>query len=139
VDRSKFTNKHELRTFGFVLSVLLGLVATVLLAKHKSAYQYIYPAGIVICFVSLVIPMWIKPIYIVFSYFGQGMGWVMTRVILFVIYYLVFTPIGLLGKLARKKFLDMDFRRSSSASTYWHEVPPVLNAAEEVKSYENQF
>jgi hypothetical protein len=62
------------------------------------------------------------------------MGWVMTRVILSVLFFLVLTPIALVAKVAGKRFLDR--RHGESADSYWQ---PHEDHSGERKRYEKQY
>lgn len=64
------------------------------------------------------------------------MGWIMTRVILIVLFYGVVTPIALLARLFGKRFLDTSYRGPSRQS-YWHEREKEANT--ETTRYEKQF
>lgn len=65
-----------------------------------------------------------------------AMGWVMTRVILIVVFYGVVTPIALVARLFGKRFLDISYRAPSRQS-YWHEREKKANT--ETTRYEKQF
>ena len=59
-------------------------------------------------------------------------AWVMTRVILSVMFYLVLTPLAFLLKLSGRDLLNV--RRGRVQETFWKDHPPA-----EHESYENQF
>ncbi len=84
-------------------------------------YLYFLLSAFVILLFGLLIPIVIKPLFIAFSYLGFVLGWVMTRVILSLLFYLVFTPIGLVLKLTGKRLLDTSI--SETQETYWIERP----------------
>jgi hypothetical protein len=62
------------------------------------------------------------------------LGWLMTRIILTILFYLVVTPIGLLAKLSGKDFLNRKFNRE--AQSYW--IPRKATTTDK-RNYENQF
>ncbi len=136
IDKTKFNSKRDWRIFGFGLAVILSVVASVMLYKESSHYYHFYGAAGLVAFLAAVLPVALKPLYIVFSYMGAGMGWMMTRVILTLLYYLILTPITLLSKIVGKRFLQLDFSRK--ADSYWIENEPP-NDEERKLSYENQF
>ena len=74
--------------------------------------------GLGLVIIGIVIPIILKPIYLAWMTFAVVVGWIMTRVILIVIFYLILTPIGLIGKIFRKNFLDLSFRNDSD--THWN-------------------
>ncbi len=134
MDTSKFNDKKEWRRFAVGLALILGAIGTVMYFKGSPNYIWMFAAHGALMLLGLLIPVMVKPLFIVFSYLGYGMGWVMTRVILFILFYLVLSPISLLARLVGKRFLDLKLDRESES--YWlaKEAP-----AEGVKSFENQF
>ena len=117
MNKSKFDDKKEWRKFAFGLSVILFVIASIQLLFGKSLFPYFYGASLFILLVGITAPILIKPIFILFSYIGFGLGWFMTRLILTILYYIVFTPIGLIARFLGKTFLDLKFDRKPD--TYW--------------------
>jgi hypothetical protein len=60
------------------------------------------------------------------------MGWVVSRIILGLMFYGAFTPIAMIFRLQKRDALQ---RRSHQATTYWSEKP----APSDVRSYYRQF
>ena len=133
MDKSKFNIKSEWKKFGIALGIILSIIATILLVMKKSSYIYFYGAAPFFIVAALTVPIIVKPVFILFLYIAHVLGWVMTRVILSLLFYLVITPIGLISKLFGKKFLDMKFSREKES--YWIET----GEEEGVKSYEIQY
>lgn len=61
----------------------------------------------------------LAPVYRWWMRLAEGLGWINTRVLLVMIFYLVVTPLGLVMRLFRRDPLDMARRHS-----YWTEPPP---------------
>ena len=59
-----------------------------------------------------------KPLYRGWMKFAHGLGWVNTRIILTLVYYLVFSPLAILFKIIGKDPMN---RKIGSADTYWIE------------------
>lgn len=137
MDKSKFNVKREWRIFGIALGIILAVIATILLVKQKSTYIYFYGAGLFFVLAALAVPIIVKPVFILFLYIAHVLGWVMTRVLLSILFYLVITPIGLMGRCFGKRFLDMKFSRQEES--YWIESNDEIPGDDPVKSYENQF
>jgi len=134
MDKKKFNDRKEWRNFGIGLGVILSLVATGQLITGREIYPYFYGAGIIIFLIGIIFPILLKPLYILFSYIGYAIGCVVTRVILSVLFYLVFTPIGLLLKLSGKNFLEQKIDKD--ADSYWNNKNL---SKKEINRYENQF
>jgi hypothetical protein len=62
----------------------------------------------------------LKKLYAYWMRFAMALGWVNTRIILFVFFVLVLGPIGLVGRLFGKNFFEEPKRGSAS---YWHVRP----------------
>ena len=121
MDKSKFNNKTEWKKFAIGLAIILSVVASVQWFLDVQLYPYFLLSAFVILLFGLLIPIVIKPLFILFSYLGFVLGWVMTRVILSLLFYLVFTPIGLVLKLTGKRLLDTSL--SENQASYWIERP----------------
>ena len=117
MDKSKFNNKNEWRKFAYALGILLILIGTVQLILGATVYVYMYIAGGIVLLAGLAAPVLIKPLFIVFSYIGFGINWLITRMILTIVFYLVITPIGWGLKITGKKFLDIIF--PGQVESYW--------------------
>ncbi len=128
------SGKHELRKFGFLIGIVLGLFGMVLLWRGRDYYTYflIFSTGFV--FFGLFLPVVLRPVYAAWMTLAVISGWFMTRVILGVLFYFVFTPIGLISRLSGKRFLDL--KKDNACRTYWN----YRETAETKKSgYEKQF
>jgi len=99
--------KAELRKFGLlfggILSVLFGLLLPYpfnktfplwpwIVSAIFFAFTVIYPRALIIAYVP-----WIK--------FGAVAGWINTRIILAILFYILITPFGLIIRLLRRDLL----------------------------------
>lgn len=58
------------------------------------------------------------------------LGWIMSRIILVLVYYLVLTPISLIFRMTGKEFLP--FMKKNSADSYWIEKRSSHNSMEKL-------
>lgn len=124
----------EARKFGLTIGILLLVVAAWLFWKQRPSFSYFAYIGGGLMLAGLFLPMLLKPIYKVWMSFAVVMGFIMTRVILTVIYFGMFTPIALAVKLLGKDLLDEKWDKN--AGTYWVKRPaPTYDP----KSAENMF
>lgn len=97
-------DKKQLRDFGLVTGAIaagiFGLLLPCLFSKTYPLWPWYVLA--VLASTAMTIPMALRPIYKVWMLFGQMMGWVNTRIILGVVFYVLFTPISILLKLFGK-------------------------------------
>ena len=66
---------------------------------------------------GLAAPQALRAVYLVWMTAALAMGFVMTRVLLTLVFALVFTPVGLLFRLVRRDSLHQ--RPDREASSYW--------------------
>ena len=128
------TGKKDLRSFGVIIGIILLLVAGFLFYREKESFQtFLYIAGAFIGF-GLIIPIILKPIYIVWMTFAVILGWFMTRVILSLLFYVIITPIGVVLRIFGKDFLEI--KKESVQGSYWNQRDSNL---EKNQNYEKQF
>ena len=128
------SGKKDLRSFGITIGVVLGILGGLLWWKGKDTYNIFIMLSLAFIFFGLVLPVALKPLQKAWMAFAVIMGWFMTRVILSVLFYLVFTFIGGFSRLFGKKFLDL--KMDDSQKSYWiSRKNKPLNRSE----YERQF
>ena len=128
------TSKREIRTFGITIGIFLLILAGFLFYKEKEAFQlFIYMAGSFIS-LSFLIPVILKPIYLVWMIFAVILGWFMTRLILSLLFFLVVTPIALMLKLIGKDLLEL--KKQEVRGSYWNKRNSYK---EQNQNYEKQF
>ena len=112
------TGKKEIRNFGITFGIIFLVIAGFLFFKEKESYQlFFYLAGSFFC-CGFIAPAILKPIYLVWMIFAVVLGWIMTRLVLSVLYFLIVTPIGLIPRLFGKQFLDLKWDKKTA--TYWN-------------------
>ena len=110
----------DLREFGqAALAMLTGVALLLHLIKGLEARWglYICGVGLVVYVLSLVWPAAVKPIYLGLMAVAFPIGWVLSHVLMGVVYFLVITPIGLVFRLLGRDLLQRRFDRE--AKSYW--------------------
>ena len=128
------SEKKDLRDFGITFGVVLGILAGALWWKGKDTYTIFAILSVAFFFFGLVLPALLRPLQKVWMAFAVVLGWFMTRVILSVLFYIVFTFIGLGSRMFGKQFLDL--KMDGSKKSYWNyrETKPF-----DKNRYEKQF
>lgn len=112
-------DRRELRKFSWVVGGILLLLAAWIWYRHPAsgtAPVLAWIGGPLIA-VGLAAPQVLKPLYYAWMSLAVVLGFVMTRVLLTVFFFLVMTPFGLVMRLMGKDPLNRRFDRR--ASTYW--------------------
>ena len=126
---------HEIKKFGMGLTVLLCLIGGWQLYKGNiNVYVWFFGFAGLVLVLSFFAPIILKPLYKVTRTVGDAIGWVNTRILLSIIFYVIFTPIGILSRLLRKDLLDR--RLDKDAKSYWNKKDNGVFAKEQ---YERQF
>jgi len=95
------------------------------------------PAWLVVALLFLVSgllrPRLLTPVHRLWMKFGAALGWVNSRIILGVVFFVLVTPIGLVMRLLGKDPLRM--RSGRTASSYWIRRDQALSS----QSFRNQY
>jgi len=128
------SGRKELRKFGLTMGIFLGLLGGLSWWRANDYYSYLFIFSIAFLLFGLAVPMLLKPIHKIWMTLAILMGWLMTRVILSVLFYLVVTPVGLLARLLGKDFCGLELR--SNTDSYWR---PREGIKKHKSDYEKQF
>ena len=112
--------RTELRSFGLVTAGMLVLFFGLLIPWIWGFAWPTWPfsvAGILVI-MALAVPASLRPVYKVWMHFASILGWVNTRIILGLIFFLMFLPLGLIMRL----FND-PMRRNMDKSIETYRVP----------------
>jgi hypothetical protein len=129
------TERREARRFSLILAGILVLLALLAWWKdHETRAQACAVAAVLApALAYLAFSVWIR-FFRVWMKFAEVLGWVMTRVILTVFFYVLLTPYGLVARLFREDPLDLNWKRRKPS--YWIDKPSV---APKQERYERQY
>ena len=125
--------RKNIRNFGITIGLFLMIFGGILFWKEIEDYIFVTFVGIVFIVCGLGLPIILKPIYLFWMIVSSILGWVMTRVVLSILFFTMITAIGLISKLFGKQFLDLKW--DNSKNSYWDQ----RQGKPEKSSYENQF
>ena len=128
------SKKSDLRNFGITVGIILLVISGFLFWKEKESVQIFLAIGISLFFTAIALPSALKPVYWIWMIFAIILGWFMTRVILSLLFYVVFTSIGLTLRFFGKQFLEL--RWDKSKESYWNFR---TNEQQQNRNYEKQF
>lgn len=124
---------RALRRFGFVVGSAILLLGCVFVWRHRGAGWPLISIGTVLVLAASLAPLTLKWIHGPWMIVSLALGWIVTRILLTIIFFFVVTPIGLLQRLFGKRVIEVAFRADSAS--YWQErtAPPTS------EDYEKQF
>ena len=128
---------RDLRNFGLIMAAAAFVFAAVAWHKGSAALEELLVAGA--CF-ALCASTWrrpLGPLYRIWMVIGGFLGFVNSHLLLALVFYLVFTPIGLVMRLLGRDPIDWRFdARSKAPDSYWiRREQPLLPR----NHYERQF
>ena len=113
-------DNKAIRDFGFLIGLILLIIAGILFYKEREPYLLFIILGITSIGLGLGLPIVIKPLYLVWMNFAVLLGWFMTRLILGLLFYIIVSPISLILRLFGKEFLELKIK--SPNSSYWNHI-----------------
>jgi hypothetical protein len=122
-ERSSAGSDRQVREFSaawLVFFLILGVLHW--FRHHNSSALAVYVAvALVVGVAGLLQPRIVKPVFTLAMAVSLPIGWVMTRVVLALLFYVLFAPVAWLFRLLGRDSLRL---KKSSATTYWSPAPP---------------
>ncbi|MFC1804521.1 SxtJ family membrane protein [Candidatus Omnitrophota bacterium] len=109
--------KNTLERFALVLFIGFSLFGLILFLRGKTVFYIPWLMAIVVILAGFLCPLRLNHLYKFWMQIASRIGWLNTRLILFMIYYLMFTPVGLMMRIFGMDFLDTKIDRSKAS--YW--------------------
>lgn len=126
--------KKDLRKFGLTVGSVIAVIGIVLFYFEKSSAVYFAVIGGILIFLGVLFPRLLKQLNKFWMGLAIVLGFIMTRIILTTLFYLVITPIGFIAKIFGKKFMILKY--DTSAETYWEKRSIIQKKPID---YERQF
>jgi hypothetical protein len=118
-------SEKELKKFGLLLGSIFVVLSGIGMYRGWSIVSIctFFLAGIVLLSSGMFLPDSLKQVYRIWMAAAFAMGWLVSRIILVILFYFVLTPVGFLARIFEKEFLDTDFRKKKES--YW--IPKSAN------------
>lgn len=127
------SNKKELKKFGKSVGLVVLIIGIVLLIYSKPTFPTFLGIGSFLITAAYIIPIILLPFQKIWMTFAVIMGFIMTRVILSILFYIIITPISFISKLFGKDFLNLKIEKDKKS--YWN----LRNEGYDKSSTEKQF
>lgn len=131
---SSLMDKHELRKFGFLFAaVLIGLFGLLLpWWRDKPLPLWPFYIGVPVAVLAASIPTALRPLQRGWMKFGAVMGFINTRIIMSVFFFVIFTPTAWVLRVAGK---DLLARKMSQAVASYRIKSEPYNKEQMEKPY----
>ncbi|MFA5157524.1 MAG: SxtJ family membrane protein [Candidatus Omnitrophota bacterium] len=128
------TDNNALRKFGITMGVALAAITILAYLKHHRVSMPLTATSLFFFLIAYFLPFALKPIHIFWMKFAITLSWINSRIILILVFYLVFAPLGLLMRMFGKDLLERKIERSGDS--YWKKKEVFLHGE---SPYERQF
>ena len=108
---------RALRRFGFTVGMVILAVGGVLWWRHRGAGWPLTLIGVTLILAAGLAPAALKWVHGAWMIISLALGWVVTRILLTIVFFIVIAPIGLLQRLFGKCVIEVAF--VTGASSYW--------------------
>lgn len=113
------------RKFGLITGgACLFIAAYQQLVRHHFAIAFAI-AGALLVLIALTAPVALNPVRILWTKIGDVLGIINTGIILFLVFFFVISPIGLMMRLFGKQTLELKIKPGDS---YWKPTKPAPNS-----------
>lgn len=107
----------QARKTAFVVACVLLAIAAWQFYRGRMTTGYIIGGiGIALALIGLLLPAVARRFHIIWMSIAVVLGWVNSRILLTLMFYLVFTPYGFISRLVGRDPLD---RRAPGHESYW--------------------
>ncbi len=111
--------KHDLKVFAFIWAGIFMAAGVLPLLKGGEIRIWAVAVSLLFVAVSIIKPELLTRFYQLWTKFGGFMGGVISKVIMFILYFGLFTPVSFVLKLLGKDLLDKKIDKSQKS--YWIE------------------
>ncbi|WP_183578012.1 SxtJ family membrane protein [Mucilaginibacter sp. X5P1] len=115
------------RKFGFIVGGVCLVISAYKLVFHHPYFIVFGCIGAVLILAALLIPWVLNPLRILWDKIGRVLGFVNTHVILFLVFFLLITPIGFIRRLRNKNLLGI--KKVKNKNSYWQPVNIAENSS----------
>jgi Zn-dependent protease with chaperone function len=124
---------RALRRFGLTVGLVILFLGCVLLWRHRGAGWPLISIGTILVLAAGFAPLTLKWVHAPWMILSLALGWIVTRILLTIVFFFVVTPIGLLQRLFGKRAIEVAFK--ADVASYWQSrtAPPMP------EDYEKQF
>lgn len=108
-------NTRQLRSFGLIVGAgfaVIGLLPVVLRGQPPRMWALIIAAALAAA--GVVVPRALRPLHRVWMQLAEVLGWINTRIILLLVFFVVIVPTGALLRLIGRDILNLKFSTADS-------------------------
>ena len=114
-----------------MVGLVLGLIGALVLGRGFDIV--LISTGSILVVLGLIAPRWLKPLYVPWMTISLVLGFVMTRVLLTLVFVGMVTPLGVIMRLCGRDPLHR--KPDPKARSYWISKTPHANLKKHLERY----
>jgi len=126
---------QDLQKFGVLVGAVFNLLALWFWWRHKVAWPWLLVPGVPLWILGLVCPTSLRRVYLVWMALALALRWMVSTILLILLFCLVVAPTGMLARAFGQDFLRL--KLNPKAASYW--LLRDRTAPEAKRDYERQF
>lgn len=128
------SDRREQRKFGLLMAAAFGILGGINWWLKGTPSSWIFTVSVVFLIAAVAAPFALRPVFAAWMKFAEALNWIMTRVLLSIVFYGMITP----ARYLNQTFGSDPLKRAwlPNADTYWED--PEDQPAEPDR-YRNQF
>ena len=122
--------KKQLRQFGLMVGGVLVLIGLWKLyqGKHETVRFILWSVGGLLMTIGVIVPTLLTPVYWLWMKLAHLLGWVNTRLLLGIIFFVIITPMAIVMKVFGRDALSRKIDKD--VDSYWIPRPPIASIKE---------
>jgi len=127
--------RNQLRQFAVLFLIFIGALGTVLYFKGQPLIvsEILWNLSWIVCLAGLIYPPLVRPVYVAMMAVALPIGFVVSTILMLIIYFLIMTPIGLVMRLFGYDPLRM--RPAAGTESFWIERPRTSDVRRYFRQY----
>ena len=122
--------RKQLRQFGLMVGGVLVLIGLWKLyqEKHETARLILWLVGGLLIITGSIVPTLLTPVYWLWMKLAHLLGWVNSRLLLGIIFFVIITPMAVVMKVFGRDALNRKIDKD--VDSYWIPRPPIASIKE---------
>lgn len=126
-------NKSDIKKFVYTVVVFLLILYVLIFLLTDKFYPAILVISLLVFIIYKIAPFILFPLYKIWMSIAIILGFITSTIILVLLFYFLFTPVGLLIKLMRKDLLNLKLQKDSK--TYWNKRDYLYSKIKSITQY----
>jgi len=126
---------NEIKKFGIIIGIIFTAVSVLMIVRQNINFWIFALLALIFLITGICYPLLLKPVFLIWWFISRIINYIISRLVLTVIFYIIITPIGLISRnVNRSKYSS--FTIDKSCRSYWQKK---ISYKFNQKKYEKQF